>query len=239
MWIQSRTPSPSRRAETASSKSRAVAGSTVKVSSAVRSRRAGVARERVGGGVRGLVLEPRRGSRARRPRSADQRRDDVAGARRARRARRSRCARAPCVASAERDLARRAPGRRRASAHLRRRARTAARPTRKRPRRPTTAHASGPNRPRAASARPTTSEATRSSACVEPVVAVPGSCRRPATSGSTPLPRIEVPSAVRYSPTVRSRAPPASSGDHLLEDALAVGAGADHRRRGRSAAAPR
>ena len=39
MWIQSRTPSPSRRAETASSKSRAVAGSTVKVGSAVRSMR--------------------------------------------------------------------------------------------------------------------------------------------------------------------------------------------------------
>ena len=40
MWIQTRAPSPSRWAETASSKSRAVAGSTVKVGSAVRSRRA-------------------------------------------------------------------------------------------------------------------------------------------------------------------------------------------------------
>ena len=39
MWIQTRAPSPSRRAETASSKSRALAGSTVKVGSAVRSRR--------------------------------------------------------------------------------------------------------------------------------------------------------------------------------------------------------
>ena len=39
MWIQTRAPSPSRWAETASSKSRAVAGSTVKVASAVRSRR--------------------------------------------------------------------------------------------------------------------------------------------------------------------------------------------------------
>ncbi len=50
---------------------------------------------------------------------------------------------------------------------------------------------------------------------------------RRATSGLTPLPRIEVPSAVRYSPTVRSSAPPASQVDHLLEDALAVGARAD------------
>ena len=52
MWIQSRTPSPSGCAETASSKSRAVAGSTVKVSSAVRSRRSGRSARR---GRRGLA----------------------------------------------------------------------------------------------------------------------------------------------------------------------------------------
>ena len=46
MWIHSRTPSPSGSAETASSKSRAVAGSTVKVGSPVRSRRSPAARGR-------------------------------------------------------------------------------------------------------------------------------------------------------------------------------------------------
>ncbi len=51
--------------------------------------------------------------------------------------------------------------------------------------------------------------------------------RRRRTSGFTPLPRIEVPSAVRYSPTVRSSAPPAVELDHLLEGPLAEGPGAD------------
>ena len=79
MWIQSRIPSPSAEAETASSKSRAVAGSTVKVSSAVRSRRSGSTAsarvDRVRGGVLDRVLEAALAEAL-----PDHRRGDVGGA---------------------------------------------------------------------------------------------------------------------------------------------------------------
>ena len=66
-----------------------------------------------------------------------------------------------------------------------------------------------------ASAALTLARAARAISCearVEHVVAAVGSPSATcSTSGTTPLPRIEVPSEVRYSPTVRSSAPPASS----------------------------
>ena len=78
MWIQTRAPAPSRWAETASSKSRAVAGSTVKVASAVRSRRAPEWRSAARRGLARLGLE--RGAEAAEAELlAQQRLDRVAG----------------------------------------------------------------------------------------------------------------------------------------------------------------
>ena len=85
MWIQRRIPSPSSEAETASSKSRAVTGSTVNVSSAVRSRRSGSTRSaarrppprassssaRVEPALAAALPDQRRGDVARRFRVAD------------------------------------------------------------------------------------------------------------------------------------------------------------------------
>ena len=81
MWTQTRARSPSRWAETASSKSRALAGSTVKVASAVRSRRAPGSRLGPLRRPRRLDLEPGLEAAEAEP-LAQQQLDRVAGARR-------------------------------------------------------------------------------------------------------------------------------------------------------------
>ena len=231
MWIHRRTPSPPGCAETASSKSRAVAGSTVKVA---RSAQVAPGRTAAAGGRRRLarvVLHLARRSRGARapPRAAPRRTSRARFGEPSARARRAR----PRLAAR--------PGPSRPAGPRRdRRARAAAgrpaleqrldhveapaaldhaRRTGLRSRAPGSWRASAPSSSRA-----------RSSASS-------GWVRRSSsarTRAGCPCRRARRPSEVKYSPTVRLSAAAVGQRDRLLEGALAVGAGADERRRGRS-----
>ncbi len=196
MWIQSRTPSPSGCAETASSKSRAVAGSTVKVARSRRSRRASSPASAASAEARASAS-----SASSKPRSRPRSSNSAPTTSRARSG-------APSTSITRVP---RACGSTRTSSPPRTRGppvRLACGPrsnsgstTRNRPRRPITPT----NRLKALGRAP----AAPGRGLVEPSVRGSSATR---TSGLMPSPAIEVPSAVRYWPMVRSRAPPAASG---------------------------
>ena len=232
MWIQSRIPSPSAEAETASSKSRAV----------VRVDGEGVER----GQVAALGLDRLRVGRSRRAASSSiacskprsPKRSQISAAATSRGAfgiaDLGDHARRGCRGARRRSARRREPGRRRRSRPAARRARTAAR-------RPGSGRGARPPRRTGVTAAPAAAlrRAPRGRGRAPSSAPSVSGSSATRTSGFTPSPRIE--RAVGGQVLADRQVERAAVGqvDHLLEGALAVGAGADHRRRGRSAAAPR
>ena len=226
MWTQIRKPSPSGFAETASSKSRALAGSTVKVGSAVRSRRAPASRcERRDRAARLLLVAIPEG----RTQAAigDQRPDDVTGVVGAAEVD-DRLAAAP-IDPAERDPARLDLDAPAGEAHLRaaleQRLADPEAARGERPRAPGGARIGGVGHH-----LPSQLGGDLIEAGVEHVVAVARVLVLDALVGDDALAEDRRPVGGQVLADGQVERAAGFERDHLLEDALAVGAGADHGR---------